>query len=319
MLIMDSSGSMAGSHEVRMKQSATNLVRAFDPAGHPGTRIALVESGERTILRCPLTNDEDQVLRCIDRLQNSGGPGRLDEGIDRAVEVLAARAGDVAPRHPTEILVVYSDGRNNAGCDPVRRAARSARARGALLVTLGLGYDVDQECLRSVASSSGHYCDLNVSGCGALLKDLVRLGPARLVVTDTLSADVWFVTGSAKPDPWYSASGVKAWQFDLHDDTWVTMSLRVRPWISGVVRTNEGAQGTLFDAGHASASWAFPDPEVTVLEPSPGAPFATATEPAWPTATATVTATPTDAAPAQATSTGLTPAGPGLFVPRADR
>jgi hypothetical protein len=309
-LVMDVSASMMG-YDRTMKDAASALVRAIDLASHPETRVGVVAAGDRTTLPCPMSGDEDQLLRCIERLPTPDGGTRLDAGIDRAVSVMAAREDDWAPRRPTEIVMVFSDGRNTGGCDAVVRAAAAAKARGILMVSLGVGADIDDACMRMIASSARYYCPLRGIDCGLRFEDALLGRAGLLVVTDTVSADVWFVTGSARPDPAYSESGVKAWRFAVRGDTLVTMSLRVRTWIPGTVRTNDSARGTLLEPALTRTDWEFPVPEVTVLEPDmPTAPSATGT--AGPSATSSTTppATPPTVRP---------PVVQPLYVPHADR
>jgi Mg-chelatase subunit ChlD len=68
------------------------------------------------------------------------------------------------------VLVVLSDGRVTGGEDPLE-VAQVAKDAGIPSVTIGLGYQIDQEQLRSMASSPAHYHDHAPSS--AELEDVV--------------------------------------------------------------------------------------------------------------------------------------------------
>lgn len=111
------------------KETAKRFVR-----GRLTDRIGLVNFGGAAILSCPMTLDYDAVFDAIDAL-DAGMTGvegtAIGEGIAASVNHL--RAG----RAPSKVLILLSDGRNNAGLIDPLTAARAAASLGIKIYAIG--------------------------------------------------------------------------------------------------------------------------------------------------------------------------------------
>ncbi|MBI4347914.1 MAG: VWA domain-containing protein, partial [Elusimicrobia bacterium] len=111
------------------KETAKRFVK-----GRLTDRIGLVNFGGAAILSCPMTLDYDAVLDSIDAM-DAGMTGvegtAIGEGIAAAVNHL--RAGRAA----SKVLILLSDGRNNAGLIDPLTASRAAASLGIKIYTIG--------------------------------------------------------------------------------------------------------------------------------------------------------------------------------------
>ncbi len=154
-LAIDVSGSMCSSDISPSRlEAAEEAAAQFIRSQGPGTQIGIVAfSGFAQIVQPP-TNDQTLLLEALQSLVTgrrtaigSGLLGAIDAvaetdpgvapstGEGRAgVEPTAPAAGDYAP----DIIVLLTDGANNAGVDPLE-AANQAADRGLRVYTIGFG------------------------------------------------------------------------------------------------------------------------------------------------------------------------------------
>ncbi|MCB0215566.1 MAG: VWA domain-containing protein, partial [Chloroflexi bacterium] len=151
-LVLDASGSWLGQPIQAQKDAARELVRRLDLPGNPSTRVgvAMFNSSARTL--CQLTNEVGRVLACVGKF-GAGGGTAIDRGIIEGLRVLRYGRSVPSGERITEILVVLTDGQNNAGCDSVERAALQAKNQDVLMITVCVGPDCDAACMRAAASS----------------------------------------------------------------------------------------------------------------------------------------------------------------------
>jgi hypothetical protein len=125
-MVLDGSGSMAGAPTQDMKKAAAELIRKLEMDRNPGIQVGVVEFNTQARTLCQLTNQESRAVGCVNNVQANGGTA-IDLGILEGLQVL--RRGRRTEIPPREVMIVLSDGGNNAGCDPVLAACRaSARA-----------------------------------------------------------------------------------------------------------------------------------------------------------------------------------------------
>ena len=147
MLALDVSGSMC-STDVRPNRitAAENAASAFVKSEAGGPRIGLVAfAGTAGVLVSP-TTDTGSLLHALSGLSTSQGTA-IGQGILTSLDAIAQVDSSVAPTgaHPAsargyahDVIVVLTDGSNNAGVDP-QTAARQAAARGVRVFTIGFG------------------------------------------------------------------------------------------------------------------------------------------------------------------------------------
>lgn len=177
MLVLDVSGSMrsqdiAPSRLDAAKAAATTFLNAVPDR----MRIGLATFAGYSALLSPPTNDHARLIELISSLGTArrtaigegllegvaGLPGRSRPTLDGSFGVMPAPAGTLPPG----IVVLLSDGRNNAGIDPLD-AADIAKRQQVKVYTIGLGDPLqrdfgwtiggpmDEETLQAVASTTG--------------------------------------------------------------------------------------------------------------------------------------------------------------------
>jgi Ca-activated chloride channel family protein len=175
----DMSGSM-DAMDFRLKgQEASRLDLAKEVleqfiGKRPNDRIGLVAFGGRPYLAAPLTLDHDFLCRQLQRL-DSGTVQERNTAIGSALMAALNRLRELKSR--SKIVILMTDGRNNAGKVPPLTAAEAAEALGVKAYTIGVGKrgdsyiyvpgpfggrhkqiiqeDLDEETLQKLAARTG--------------------------------------------------------------------------------------------------------------------------------------------------------------------
>jgi Ca-activated chloride channel family protein len=110
-------------------------------------RIGIVVFSDNGYIVCPLTFDREHLLNYFDRLDPNALPGEsltaIGEGITAATALLSKQS---APNVMNKVIVVFTDGANNAGRDPVE-ALKEATLAGIRVHVVGI--DLEAEMTRS--------------------------------------------------------------------------------------------------------------------------------------------------------------------------
>lgn len=167
MLALDLSGSMtkrdfmlqgvAVSRLDLVKHVGTELIRRRE-----GDRIGLVVFGESALVASPLSFDVRAVAHSLDEMEIGlvGRATAIGEGLGLALKRLADSSA------PSRVVILLSDGKNNAGSSEPAAVAELARNMGVKVFTIGLGADdmgpnadprdiVDFTALQKVAEIGG--------------------------------------------------------------------------------------------------------------------------------------------------------------------
>jgi Ca-activated chloride channel family protein len=135
-IVLDVSGSM-GAEDFRPKNRLTvakQVVKEF-VAGRPGDRLGLVVFSGAAMTRAPLTTDRDMLDLLIDSVELN----TLPDGTAIGVALASAAARLKASPAKTKVIVLVTDGVNNAGAiDPVSAAAL-CQGLGIKVYTIGVG------------------------------------------------------------------------------------------------------------------------------------------------------------------------------------
>jgi Mg-chelatase subunit ChlD len=143
-LVIDSSSTMTGEKHAAAKLAARGFVARLRL---PDDHAAIVGFNRTAWLALGLTGDRDALDAAIDGLAIVPGTV-IDAGLRTATtELLGVRARPGT----TRVIVLLSDGLNNAGPAPVRAAASAARAGGIAIYTVGYGDGADLPLLEEVA------------------------------------------------------------------------------------------------------------------------------------------------------------------------
>jgi Ca-activated chloride channel family protein len=175
---LDLSGSMAAEDFELKGEPVNRLVIAKDVLTQfvrkrVNDRIGLVAFAGRAYIATPLTLDHDFLLQNLDRLNL----GTLEDGtaIGSAISAAVNRLRDIQAK--SKIVVLMTDGQNNAGKVPPLTAAEAAQTLGVRIYTIGVGkqgiarmpyqnvfgqkgyidqkVDIDEEMLTKVAQMTG--------------------------------------------------------------------------------------------------------------------------------------------------------------------
>ncbi len=161
MLCIDTSGSMSATDLVPTRTEASRAAaRALLDEVPPGTRVGLLTFATGASVIVAPTDNLDAVRKGIDYIPPANGGTAIGDAL--------ALAGRQMPTHGKRIIVLMTDGVNNAGVDPVD-AARTVAASGVTIETVGIGTngsgelipgtnepaDLDEDTLRAIAQTGG--------------------------------------------------------------------------------------------------------------------------------------------------------------------
>ena len=195
-LILDRSGSMAGSALANLKNGAKAFIDIIDEATDgtqdgqigSGSRIAVVSFASTATQDTQLITSVADLKAGVDALTAGGSTNHAD-AFTKASELLAA------PSTNARVMVMFTDGETTVGPDPSPIAA-AARAAGVIIYAIGLsgrgGMDVSAlEDWASKPASSYVAITPDDAELEELFKDLARNiakpGATDVVVTDTVS------------------------------------------------------------------------------------------------------------------------------------
>ncbi|MDB6032870.1 MAG: von Willebrand factor type [Verrucomicrobiales bacterium] len=105
----------------------------------PNDRIGLVAFAGKAYIAAPLTLDHDFLSSNVDRLNLAGSPGSIEDGtaIGSGLAAASNRLRDLKSK--SKIVILMTDGQNNAGKVPPLTAAEAALALGIKVYTIGIG------------------------------------------------------------------------------------------------------------------------------------------------------------------------------------
>jgi Ca-activated chloride channel family protein len=138
MLVLDTSGSMkAEDFKPNNRLYVAKEVAKQFISGRTGDRIGLVVFSARSFTQCPLTTDYPVLLNLIDHVDF----GMIEDGT--AIGLALANATGRVRGGPgkSKVVILLTDGRNNAGnIDPLT-SADAAQALGVRVYTIGAGVE----------------------------------------------------------------------------------------------------------------------------------------------------------------------------------
>ena len=145
-LLLDISGSMAG---VKIKDAKEALFHFLRSINLPGNEVGLVAFGER-IKTCELSQDRIYLETRIKTFEADGETPMM-KAIKAAYENLLKRKAN-------PVMVIATDGQpTDAPEEEILEYATSIKKKGAWIITIGIGKDVNENFLKGLASSSEDY------------------------------------------------------------------------------------------------------------------------------------------------------------------
>ncbi len=174
MLVLDISGSMKAEDfkpDNRLAVSK-NVIREF-VKGRQGDRIGLVAFSRQAFTQCPLTTDYQLLQQFIDKVDF----GMVEDGTAIGLALATAANRLISSDAKSKVIILLTDGANNAGqIDPLT-AAKAIAALGIKVYTIGAGTeglvdmpvmdpvfgkryirtqsDIDEDLLQKVAAMTG--------------------------------------------------------------------------------------------------------------------------------------------------------------------
>lgn len=205
-LVLDRSGSMAGSALANLKNGAKAFIDiiAQSTQGQPGqigsgSRIGVVSFAGTATQDTQLITSADDLKAAVDAL-NAGGDTNHADAFTKAQALFQPASGNA------RVMVMFTDGLTTAGPDPAAVAA-AAKAQGTIIYVIGLSGNggIDMDALESWASppASTHVAITpNDAELEDLFEDLaqniVNAGATNIVLNDTVS-DCFRITALSAP------------------------------------------------------------------------------------------------------------------------
>jgi len=277
-LVLDATSSMAGEPMDALEEAVREFIRGIGLSAGSPTRIGIVQYDGVASTLCTLTDDEAALAACVDRLAVRPGTSgaSISAGIQEGLHVMVTGRRDIeSAASVREIMIVLTDGSDNAGCGAVETAAKNASSQRILVVTACLGPGCDVACMRSTASSPRYYfMARSHSELPALFSQLVgsifRMpidlrGPTALVLAIRPAPGMRLVDGSQSPGaPFLDADGL-GWHFPDPPREGVTITFRVEPTVAGDLPVLSSAVGAYSHRGEDLVAFAFDVPRVVVV------------------------------------------------------
>ncbi len=146
LLAVDISGSMERDDMMLGGQQVNRLVAVKSVVGdfvvkREGDRLGLILFGEKAYLQTPLTFDRLSMQTLLNEAQ-IGFAGKNGTAIGDAIGLSVKRLQDRPENH--RVVILLTDGANNAGELEPARAADLARRAGVKIYTIGIGAEVQE-------------------------------------------------------------------------------------------------------------------------------------------------------------------------------
>jgi Ca-activated chloride channel homolog len=214
MLAIDVSGSMA-TEDMAGGESRLHVVQQVAGSfidGRHGDRVGLILFGTQPYLQAPLSADLTTVHDFLDEavVGVAGTETAIGDAIGLAIKRLRARADAGHPAPPGQtVLVLLTDGVNDAGAMPPLEAAKLAAQSGLRIYTIGVGAadddggffgvgggnsDLDEQTLQQIAKLTGgeYFRATDANALQGVYRQIDRLEPAAGTQQWLRPAAEWF-------------------------------------------------------------------------------------------------------------------------------
>jgi len=177
MLALDTSGSMRALDFIEDEKRITRLAVVKGVVSkfidnRPNDRVGMVVFGEQAYTQCPLTLDQGILQSFLSKLEI--GMAGDSTAIGSAIGIAVKRLKDLESK--SKVIILLTDGRNNAGSLPPLQAAQTAKTFGVKIYTIGVGtkgkapflvnsifgqryvyqqVDIDENTLKKIAQVTG--------------------------------------------------------------------------------------------------------------------------------------------------------------------
>ena len=140
MLALDTSGSMQALDFIKDEKRDTRLAMVKDVVSQfidnrPNDRMGMVVFGSDAYTQCPLTLDQGILKSFLSKLDI--GMAGDSTAIGSAIGIAVKRLKDLESK--SKVIILLTDGQNNAGSLPPLQAAQTAKAFGIKIHTIAVG------------------------------------------------------------------------------------------------------------------------------------------------------------------------------------
>ena len=140
MLALDTSGSMQALDFIKDEKRDTRLAMVKDVVAQfienrPNDRMGMVVFGSEAYTQCPLTLDQGILKSFLSKLDI--GMAGDSTAIGSAIGIAVKRLKDLESK--SKVIILLTDGQNNAGSLPPLQAAQTAKAFGIKIHTIAVG------------------------------------------------------------------------------------------------------------------------------------------------------------------------------------
>ena len=140
MLALDTSGSMQALDFIKDEKRDTRLAMVKDVVSQfidnrPNDRMGMVVFGSEAYTQCPLTLDQGILKSFLSKLDI--GMAGDSTAIASAIGIAVKRLKDLESK--SKLIILLTDGQNNAGSLPPLQAAQTAKAFGIKIHTIAVG------------------------------------------------------------------------------------------------------------------------------------------------------------------------------------
>ena len=140
MLALDTSGSMQALDFIKDEKRDTRLAMVKDVVSQfidnrPNDRMGMVVFGSEAYTQCPITLDQGILKSFLSKLDI--GMAGDSTAIGSAIGIAVKRLKDLESK--SKVIILLTDGQNNAGSLPPLQAAQTAKAFGIKIHTIAVG------------------------------------------------------------------------------------------------------------------------------------------------------------------------------------
>lgn len=203
MLVMDISGSMLAEDLKPNRLEASKNVAASFINGRPNDNIGLVVFSAESFTQCPLTTDHAVLLNLFKDIQS----GMINDGTAIGLGLANAVSRIKDSQAKSRVIILLTDGSNNAGEIAPVTAAEIARTFGIRVYTIGVGtkgeapyphrtafgiqyqnipVDIDEPTLKQIASVTGgqYFRATDNSSLKAIYQEIDQLEKTKISVQE---------------------------------------------------------------------------------------------------------------------------------------
>lgn len=200
-ICIDTSGSMASTDVFPTRgQAAKAAAREFIAQSPPGTKIGIISFAGTAGVVAPLSSDHQSVTAELDQVPLPNGATAIGDALKLAAQLL--------PSTGHRVVILITDGVNNAGTDPTE-VAQWLGAHHIPVYTVGIGTSnggfipgtseeatIDEDALRAYAAASGG-AYARAQNATQLRDALARLGRVTSVQRKPVDASLGFAIAGA--------------------------------------------------------------------------------------------------------------------------